>query len=445
MKENLLMTSMCLVDDEYIAEASPIAAKPMTHIRRKIIRKYISLAACLAAVLILGQDMLVSLRLIPTTIHILPQYTASSLGNLMNVGGLMDGSPTNAYETVYAPIGEDPTVSPVSDSLFTKVYAGTFASLPLNKSSFQAFTDEIMNRLATAIGISIHTYTVKKRDTGWSPNTLSANSGRNNTLDFEWVSEQSSEMQEFTLGYTKDHPIILNGQIVQVDFNMTDEELKTALEPIRDELFSLFGVEFKDIRIDRQYNGYSPYGADRVTIYFYNENAHPMNLYGSLPLSDFVEIQASISSEAADSVSTRCFVTYREYRAPAKLRYTVSQIVTTVSLSRAEELLKKGYSLGNHNCELCMGSQERIDFENYDYVGLTYDFSFHSLSYTTFKEAVPFYAFYKKLEDTENGLTRYAVTYVPAIHVVGYESYFINRKDNHQEPITTAEMQDEDP
>ena len=82
MKENLLMTSMCLVDDEYIAEASPIAAKPMTHIRRKIIRKYISLAACLAAVLILGQDMLVSLRLIPTTIHILPQYTASSLGNL---------------------------------------------------------------------------------------------------------------------------------------------------------------------------------------------------------------------------------------------------------------------------------------------------------------------------------------------------------------------------
>ena len=71
-------------------------------------------------------------------------------------------------------------------------------------------------------------------------------------------------MQEFTLGYTKDHPIILNGQIVQVDFNMTDEELKTALKPIRDELFSLFGVEFKDIRIDRQYNGYSPYGADRV-------------------------------------------------------------------------------------------------------------------------------------------------------------------------------------
>ena len=445
MKENILMKSMHLVDDEYIVEAAPAAAKPMTRIRRKILRKYISLAACLATVLIIGQDVLVSLHLVPTAVHILPQYTASSLAVLMNGGGPMDGTPTNAYETVYAPTGEDPTVSPVTASLFTKVYAGTFASLPLNKSSFHTFTDEIMNRLATAADISVPTYTIKKRDNGWSPNTLSANSGRNNTLDFEWASEQSPEMQEFTLGYTKDHPIILNGQIVQVDFNMTDEELKTALVPIRDELFSLFGVEFKDIRIDRQYNGYSPYGADRVTIYFYNENDHPMNLYGSLPLSDFVEIQASISSEAADSVSTRCFVTYREYRAPAKLRYTVSQILPTVSLSRAEELLKKGYSLGNHSCELCIAAQDRIDFENYDYVGLTYNFSIHPLSYTTFKEAVPFYAFYKKLEDTENGLTRYAVTYVPAVHVVGYESYFKNQTNNHIEPITTAEEQAAEP
>ena len=42
-------------------------------------------------------------------------------------------------------------------------------------------------------------------------------------------------------------------------------------------------------------------------------------------------------------------------------------------------------------------------------------------------------------------MTRYAVTYVPVIHMVGYESYFKNQKDNHREPITTAEMQDEDP
>jgi hypothetical protein len=137
-------------------------------------------------------------------------------------------------------------------------------------------------------------------------------------------------------------------------------------------------------------------------------------------------------------------VTYCQYRIPAKLRYTVSQVLPTVSLSRAEELLAKGYVFGNHVCELCMANQDKIDFESYDYVGLTYHTSGYLLS-DTVKEAVPFYAFYKKLEDTENGLTRYAVTYVPAVHVVGYESYFKNQKDIHREMITTSETPSEDP
>ena len=438
MKKSVLMTSMPLVDEAYITEASPLTAKPMTRIRRKIIRKYVSLAACLCAVLLLGQDVLISLRLIPTAIRILPQYTANSLGVLMN-GGLMDGTPTNSYETVYAPIGEDPTVSPAPDTHFTKVFAGTFASLPLNQSSFQKFTDGIMTRLASAIGMSVPSYSVNKQ-----PNTLYTGSGWNKELGFEWISAQSSEMQQFTVGYIKGHPIVLNGQTVQVDFSLTDEELKTALEPIRDELFGVFGVTFRDIRIDRSYNGSSTYGADCISVYFYNEDEHPLNLYSPTPLSDHVEIYVTIGYEASDPVSQNCIVNYCQYRTPAKLRYTVSQILPTVSLSSAEELLKKGYVFGNHVCELCMESQTLIDFEDYDYVGMTYHMSNHLVS-NTVKEAVPFYAFYKKLEDTENGLTRYAVTYVPAIHVVGYESYFNRQTNNHREPITTAKIEEEAP
>ena len=137
-------------------------------------------------------------------------------------------------------------------------------------------------------------------------------------------------------------------------------------------------------------------------------------------------------------------VYYTKYHQLAEQRYVISAYAKRISVEQAAALLAKGYVFGNHVCELCMAAQDKIDFESYDYVGLTYQTSGYLLSVTV-KEAVPFYAFYKKLEDTENGLTRYAVTYVPAIHVVGYEAYFRNRKDNHQEPITTAEMQDEDP
>ena len=444
MKENILMKSMSLVDDEYIAEAAPAAAKPMTRIRRKIIRKYISLAACLAAVLILGQDVLVSLRLVPTALHILPQYTASSLAALMNGGGLMDGTPTNAYETVYAPTGVDPTVSPVPDSRFTKVYAGTFSALPLNKKSFGEFTDDILSRLAPALGTAVPAFTVKEDSASWGSSWLYAGSAKDATLGVQWIVEQDAQRQEFSFSRYEKQPMILNGKTVEVDFSMSDEELRQALVPLRDELFGIFGVSFTDIRIDRTYNDYSSFGADRLTVIFYNEDEHPLNRYSSIPLSDHLEIHVSISGKATDPVSQNCIVTYCQYRIPAKLRYSVSQVLPTVSLSRAEELLAKGYVFGNHVCELCMAAQDKIDFESYDYVGLTYHTSGYLLS-DTVKEAVPFYAFYKKLEDTENGLTRYAVTYVPAVHVVGYESYFKNQKDIHREMITTSETPSEEP
>ena len=43
-----------------------------------------------------------------------------------------------------------------------------------------------------------------------------------------------------------------------------------------------------------------------------------------------------------------------------------------------------------------------------------------------------FYAFYKKNGTSENGNEIYAKTYVAAIEVSGYKSYFKKQKDNHQ-------------
>ena len=46
-------------------------------------------------------------------------------------------------------------------------------------------------------------------------------------------------------------------------------------------------------------------------------------------------------------------------------------------------------------------------------------------------EAVPFYAFYKKIGTAGNGNLIYARTYVPAFAVSGYREYFEKQKEAH--------------
>ncbi|MBR5881307.1 MAG: hypothetical protein IKZ16_06440, partial [Clostridia bacterium] len=71
-----------------------------------------------------------------------------------------------------------------------------------------------------------------------------------------------------------------------------------------------------------------------------------------------------------------------------------------------------------------------ISFEGYDYVGMTYEFAY---DVETWREtmAIPFYVFYKQIGTDENGKLIFAKTYVAAIEVSDYETYFESQQSNH--------------
>ena len=71
-----------------------------------------------------------------------------------------------------------------------------------------------------------------------------------------------------------------------------------------------------------------------------------------------------------------------------------------------------------------MQEQEKVDFSDYDHVGIEY---VQKATYEEFtNEYYPFYAFYKEIEDG-----KFARTYVPAFRVSGVEEYFRSQESKH--------------
>lgn len=106
-----------------------------------------------------------------------------------------------------------------------------------------------------------------------------------------------------------------------------------------------------------------------------------------------------------------------------------------ISLAEAEEYVRKGYTFGGIYCPLCRAQSDlpALDFTDYDYVQVEY----YCLGY-----AVPHYAFYKHIGQTErDGETyeQYGVVYVPAVKVSGMEQYLNQRAKEHKLILHTAE------
>ena len=87
-----------------------------------------------------------------------------------------------------------------------------------------------------------------------------------------------------------------------------------------------------------------------------------------------------------------------------------------ISLEAAEEMLAKGYVFGRKN------------LTDYDHVSFVYvaDSDRQGMNLV-----VPFYVFYKKLDEWQNGsetYANYATAYVCAIEIPGLEEYFEKQK-----------------
>ena len=95
----------------------------------------------------------------------------------------------------------------------------------------------------------------------------------------------------------------LDRETIRIDQRLSNEEIISSLQSIKNKLFEIFGVSFPDARVVRYFGSYSKNGAEFIDIYFYDESAHSLNSSDTKPLSDYICISFdNFSNYAGDIV-----------------------------------------------------------------------------------------------------------------------------------------------
>ena len=357
------------------------------------------------------------------------KYSAAKIASLFG-GQNIDSVATNAYTTIYTPSSEYLHIDDMINDEYVNIYRYEDANNELSKAELDSFVGDILPKVSKSIGISVPQYNIKEYNYGKGVEMFYTD------IDKEpyFISfSQYNESNVFSLRKRLDGKIIIDGEAIQIDQRLTDEEILNSIQLIKNKLFEICGVSFSDAKILRSFNSYSKYGADFITIYFYDEGAHYLNSLRGTPISDYISISfdnhMNYSDDiVSDSILTVTNVQYRQSRIDVNETYALVGMAKKISVSEAEALLYNGYVFGGHVCKLCMEAQDKVSFEGYDFVDVEYKFG-----YDTPTEGIPFYAFYKNIGQSENGNTIYAKTYVPAVQVSGYEEYFESQVDEHED------------
>ena len=366
------------------------------------------------------------------------QYSAQEIADLF-ASEKLEGVATNAYTKIYVPNSKYLYINDATDNEYLNVYQHVDINNDLSEAELQSFIDSILPKTAESLGVSVPQYSIKEYNfsigNGISYSTLSA---RTDTDSYYMSFSQNEKRNRFGLSGKSggNRQIVIDGETVQIDQRLSDEEILESVQSIKNKLFSIFNVSFSDAKIIRSFGSYSEYGAERIYIYFYDENAHPLNLLRDMPISDYICISfdnhVNYSGDiASDGILKVSSIDYFKNRINVSETCTLVASTKKISIGEAEALLYNGYVFGGHSCPLCMMAQGKVDFEGYDFVDIEYVFGYE---YETGNPTVgiPFYAFYKNIGTSENGNTIYAKTYVPAVQVSGYDEYFESQKDNHQ-------------
>ena len=346
-------------------------------------------------------------------------------GNLAYIvsGGPTFGTPTNAYTTVYAPNEKYLGIQPIPDDKVCGIYEVKHIPGGLDENRLKGFIDSMLPQLINLIdpAVPIPQYEIEKSRP---------------ILDYDIYLEADFETAGCNFSFSQNgkrfllqlrasgyhQTISLNGKTLEVDRRSTDEEILESLEPVRNSLFEIFGVEFSGVNVRRYYYGYSDSGAQSITVTYYPENQDGLKDGKSIEI-EFTKFHGEENVDYLRDVWIRY-----EYREETNLQKLYN--VELISLSKAEEFLNKGYVFGGHSCPICMSLQDKISFEDYDYVGIEYVYGYTD-DRKIYRVAAPFYAFYKEMGISENGNKTYVKTYVAAFEVEGMDVYFNNQISKH--------------
>lgn len=438
MKRQRIMEAMTHLDDRFIEEANPAAAKPMTGLRRRVAVRWISLAACIALIIgiaLFGSDG----KLLPRPpVYDHAVYNAEDIAALFSATN--DSVGTSSYTEVFVPTEDELHVPPVPDVEYLTVYAYKPQKLALKRTELETFVDRILDNFSKAIQTPTPQYAVKEESSSYSESRKNYLEVNATDMGAYWIGATQTYAENYfrILMREPTGKTVLNGVTVQVDQTQTDAQIISNLETVKKELFAIFGAEFSDMKIVRHYNGYSEYGVSSLEVYFYNKSESIVLSENDIIFSDYICLdfdnhQNYSGDFVSDSVLTAVSIRYVQSRQDIYKSYRATKQLKRISLSDAEKLLYNGYVFGGHSCPICMENQEKVSFEGYDYAGLVYLNGPHDQMK---KEYIPFYVFYKKIGTARNGNLTYAKTYVPAIEVSGLDAYFEKQKDDHVESAT---------
>ncbi len=398
-----------------------------------------AMAACFC--LLIGTILGALLHRDPDPALILPQprYSAEEIAKLLDLQ-INDGGAANAYLEIYAPSPEHLDLAPLPQAEALEIYEFNGTKVPLNKEDFSRWIKNLFPKITEAL----------KSDS--QETETDCIDREEEILEFpeDGILEFSQSVGQYRLwarqngtqdilriyNASEDGKISLDGKVIQMDRSLADEEIINGIQSVKDKLFELFDTSFSDIKIIRKYDAYSQWESQPIYIYFYDRHAHPLNSTQERPVSDYIviEFHHSYPSEGdavSDGMLSASALEYVKKRTLPSDAYSIVCRERRISLSQAEALLFKGYVFGGHSCSLCMENQEKVSFENYDFVDLEYLFGRNTKSPYQETTGIPFYAFYKQISTSQNGNTVYAKTYVPAIEVRDCEAYFQSQTKNH--------------
>ena len=505
LEKNLLMSAMPFVRDEFIAEASPLAAVPMGHLRRRMLLRWGSVAAgfCLALAVAwlviprgdtpdgppallppaaetsLGKDTDPSEDTLHSVETEFPEETVPVIENdETNPGvdppettptievettppwvmppiptfenplcsayelyanwffGLTDGVSTNNYTEYHTAIGQPPELNEIPQT--AAVYSWRTVENPPEEIVDQsdAFVENVLGRYAAAAGFPASTITVTKNPYIYDIYGYSWNEESRTHYGYFRANDYCEYAEFYENMFVDEWTASLNGIPLTVDTTMPPSEIEEAMEPLKEVLFDIFGVEFTDVKVtvSAEWNS--------VNVLYYNQADHPFcqpdhPLYGIShpyidgirhPYFNFIRIEFNKRSTGSDNdrfVPCKQIV-YSHYHDHTPTVELESRELRLISLEEAEALLNAGCVFGNHVCITCMRNQEGVDFEDYDYVG----FDYLTKTIDGVDYALPFYTFYKKIDSGSNYDT-YAKTHVAAFEVSGYKDYLRAMKSEH--------------
>lgn len=324
---------------------------------------------------------------------------------------------TSSYATVYAPNKQHFTQGLPEYTEYLTIYQMNNDVCDTNEKEFKRFTDDIIQSFADKMQVTVPEYKIQKNyKTSFSLGEYTCFVNQNAITNSFWLFGRSKAA------------INLGGKVT-VDQTKSDEDIIKSLENVKKILFDVFNAKFSDVKVNRSYDN-SKNGVSRIDVLFYNAADSRFEGYTDFRYTDYICLSFQPVDHASYAPHFNCEdIYYQQYRCDTDSDFsTYINKIRQITLDEAEELLLKGYVFGGHSCPICMSEQKKVDFEDYDHVNVKYLSFSRQNEFITY---VPFYAFYKEIGVAENGNIEYAVTYVPAVEVSGYEEYFEKQKDNH--------------